>query len=67
MSLEAQWHLVLGLVATVLFVVAGFSFGGWASSNDPPSDALYGGLRWLSFGLAALAFSSIMPPFQEKK
>jgi hypothetical protein len=66
MSLEAQWHMVLGLLATILFVVAGFAFGG-TSTNGPGSDALYGGLRWLSFGLAVLSFSSIVPPFQDKK
>lgn len=62
MSLEAQFHLVLGLVAMVLFVVAALAFGG--ISTD--ADAVFGGLRWLSFGLAVMAFSSIMPPVQEK-
>jgi hypothetical protein len=47
----------------------------WSYSSLPPlafggistdADALFGGLRWLSFGLAVMAFSSIMPPVQEK-
>jgi hypothetical protein len=54
MTLEAQWHSVLGLLGFVLFVIAGFTLGG-ILTDDPALSGLFGGLRWLSFGLAALA------------
>jgi hypothetical protein len=54
MSPESQLRLLLGGIAIVLFVIAGWIFLTYGDASR--------GLMWLSFGLAAVAGCVMIPP-----
>ena len=64
MSPQTQVRSVIGLLAITLFVIAGLSVD--PQSGDMTVSVLSQGLRWVSFGLAAVSAMLLVPPSPRK-